>query len=119
MRVVNLSDSFKQISEYWSPHIVGELNGQYVKIAKLKGNFVWHKHQDEDEMFLVMRGNLSIHLKDNTLKLTEGEFAIIPKGIDHCPAATEECEVLLFEPKSTLNTGNTNNDFTKVNLPSI
>ncbi|MEC9010093.1 MAG: cupin domain-containing protein, partial [Planctomycetota bacterium] len=95
-----------------SPHIVGELNGQHVKLAKLEGEFVWHHHEQEDELFLVLQGHLSIHLRDRVVELDEGEFFIVPRGVEHKPVAAGEAHVLLLEPTSTLNTGNVRNDRT-------
>lgn len=112
MNVVNLAQKFSLFQEHWSPRIVGELNDTYVKLARLKGEFVWHHHDQEDELFLVIQGKLLIRLRDRELWLTEGEFAIIPKGVEHCPVAEEEVQVLLLEPKSTLNTGNLQNERT-------
>ena len=112
MKVVNLEDKFRQITEYWQPRIAGEVNDSYVKLAKLKGEFVWHHHENEDELFLVVKGRLLIKLRDGDLWLETGEFAIIPKGVEHCPVAEEEVQVLLLEPKSTLNTGNVRNERT-------
>lgn len=109
---VNLSEKFDSIHEYWSPRIAGELNGSYVKLAKLKGEFVWHKHDEEDELFLVIQGELTIELRDREIKLDAGEFVIIPKGVEHKPVATQEVHVLLLELKSTVNTGNVQNEFT-------
>ncbi len=111
--VINLMDKLKQIDNLWHPRIIGELNGQHVKIAKVKGEFVMHHHKKEDELFYVVSGNLTIKLNDGELNLSPGEFVIIPKGIDHQPIAEEEVELLLFEPASTLNTGNQKNTFTK------
>ncbi len=105
MNVVRLAASFQQFSEHWSPKIVGELNGQFVKVAKLKGEFVWHAHEKEDEFFLVTRGTLRILLEDRELTLQPGEFTIIPKGVRHCPIAEDEVEVVLIEPTSTNSTG--------------
>lgn len=105
MQKVNIAEKFSLFSDRWHPRIVGELNGQYVKLAKLKGAFVWHKHDAEDELFLVVRGKLEILLRDRTVSLREGEFFIVPRGVEHTPVATDEVHVLLFEPKSTLNTG--------------
>jgi len=113
---INVSSKLEQINEYWSPKIIGELNHQYVKIAKFKGEFVKHFHEEEDELFYVIKGKLFIDLNDKTLELNEGEFVIIPKGIEHKPYALEEVSVLLFEPKSTLNTGNVINELTKTDL---
>ncbi len=112
IKKVNLKDKFKAFSEYWTPKIVGELNNQYVKIAKFKGEFVMHHHENEDELFLVIKGILNIELVDKTLEIKEGEFVVIPNGTKHKPYAKEEVEVLLFEPASTLNTGNEVNDLT-------
>jgi len=116
---VNINQKFSLFDEYWSPKIVGELNGQHVKLAKFKGKFIWHKHDNEDEMFYVIRGNFTMELRDQVIELYEGEFFIVPKGIEHRPVAKEEVSVLLFEPKTTLNTGNQKNQFTKENLQTI
>jgi mannose-6-phosphate isomerase-like protein (cupin superfamily) len=105
MHVVNLREKLGLFREHWSPRIVGELNGQHVKLAKLKGEFVWHRHEAEDELFLVLRGELLIRLADGELLVKEGEFAIVPRGVLHQPVAEAEVEVLLFEPISTVNTG--------------
>jgi len=113
MNAVNIASKFSLIEEFWSPRIAGELNDSYVKLAKLKGEFVWHHHENEDELFLVVKGKLLIKLRERDIWLEEGEFAIIPKGVDHCPVAEEEVHVLLLEPKSTLNTGNIHNERTK------
>ena len=109
---VNLAEKLQQFAEHWSPRIIGELNGQHVKLAKLEGEFVWHHHENEDEFFLVLRGHLSIHLRDRSIELDEGEFFIVPRGVEHKPVAITETHVLLFEPSSTLNTGNVQNDRT-------
>lgn len=109
---VELSDKFSLIDKYWSPKIVGELNGQYVKLAKFKGEFVWHQHDNEDELFLVVKGILKIKLEDRELTLQEGDFTIIPRGVQHLPIADEEVQVLIFEPKSTINTGEMTNELT-------
>ena len=116
---VNLKSKFDLINNFWSPKIVGELNGQHVKIAKFKGEFVMHNHQDEDELFFVINGTLYIELKSKVLELKSGEFIIIPRGVDHKPYSRNEVSVLLFEPKSTLNTGNVNNEFTISNIKKI
>ncbi len=102
---VNLKEKFTQFDEYWSPKIVGELNGQYVKIAKCKGDFIWHHHANEDEMFWIVKGTLKIEMHDKTVTLNEGEFYIIPKGVEHKPSAEEEVHIVLIEPKSTEQTG--------------
>ena len=105
MHKVNLSEKFGLFDEYWSPKIVGELNGQYVKLAKLKGEFVWHHHEAEEELFLVVQGRLVIKLRERDVVLEPGEFFIVPQGVEHKPIAEEETRVLLFEPKSTQHTG--------------
>jgi mannose-6-phosphate isomerase-like protein (cupin superfamily) len=119
MDKVNLSEKFGLFDDYWSPKIVGELNGQYVKLAKLKGEFVWHYHETEDELFLVVKGRLVIKLREKDVVLKEGEFFIVPRGIEHMPVAEEEAHVLLIESKSTLNTGNVRNEKTLENLETI
>lgn len=119
MDKVNLAQKFNLFQEYWSPKIVGELNDSYVKLAKLKGEFVWHHHDTEDELFLVIKGRLLIKLRDRDILLEEGEFAIIPRGVDHLPIAEEEAHVLLLEPKTTLNTGNTQNERTVIDLERL
>jgi len=111
-KVINLADKFNLFQEPWHPKIVGELNDSYVKLAKLKGEFVWHHHDNEDELFLVIKGTLVIKLRDQELTIHEGEFVVIPKGVEHLPIAEEEVLVLLLEPKSTLNTGNVQNEKT-------
>lgn len=112
MDVVNLAEAFTCFREHWQPKIVGELNESYVKLAKLQGEFVWHQHEHEDELFLVVKGRLLIRLRDRDLWLDEGEFAIIPRGVEHLPVAAEEVHVLLLEPKSTLNTGDVQSERT-------
>ncbi len=112
MDVINLADKFNRIQEAWQPRIAGEVNDAYVKLAKLKGEFVWHQHENEDELFLVVKGRLLIRLRDRELWLSEGEFVIIPRGVEHCPVAEEEVHVLLLEPRSTRNTGNVQNERT-------
>lgn len=119
MEKVNIAEKLKQIRGYWKPHIVGELNGQYVKLTKLKGRFIWHYHKEEDEMFLVVKGRFVIELRDRKLSIEEGEFIIIPRGVEHRPLAKEEVQILLFEPKSTLNTGNVRNKHTLESLKRI
>ena len=112
MQIVNISQKFDLFNEFWSPRIVGELNDSHVKLAKLKGEFVWHQHEKEDELFLVIKGKLLIKLRDRDLWLNEGELVVIPKGVEHCPVAEEEVHVMLLEPKSTLNTGDQQNERT-------
>ena len=106
MEKVNLAEKFGLFEEYWSPKIVGELNGQQVKLVKALGEFDWHHHDNEDELFLVVKGEIRIELRDRAVQLREGEFFIVPRGVDHRPVAEVETHVLLFEPASTLNTGN-------------
>ena len=112
MSSVNIADKFTLIDRYWEPKIVGELNNQYVKLAKLQGEFVWHHHENEDELFLVVKGKLTIKLRDSIVELNEGEFSIIPRGAEHLPVAENEVHVLMFEPKSTVNTGNVDSEKT-------
>ena len=119
MHKVNLSEKFKLFSEHWSPKIAGELNGQHVKLVKFRGPFVWHHHENEDELFLVIKGSFTMEFRDKNVELTEGEFLIVPRGVEHRPNAEKEVEVLLFEPASTLNTGNTEGELTKKQLDSI
>lgn len=119
MDKVNLQGKLASFNDYWNPRIVGELNGQHVKLAKFKGEFVWHKHDHEDEMFMVVKGKFKIEFRDKTVELNEGEFIIVPKGVEHKPIADEEVEVMLFEPNTTLNTGNTRGELTKDTLEKI
>ncbi len=107
MEKVNLIEKFSLFSNYWEPKIVGELNNQHVKLAKLEGEFVWHQHEYEDELFMVIKGSLTIKLRDKDIELNEGEFFIIPRGVEHLPVAEKEAHVLMFEPKGTVNTGDT------------
>jgi len=109
---VNLSEKLAQFSEHWKPRIVGEVNDAYVKLVKFKGEFVWHHHENEDEMFLVVHGRLRMKLRDREIALNPGEFVIIPRGVEHLPVADEEVHVVLFEPRTTLNTGNVQNERT-------
>ncbi len=119
MNKVNIADKFTLINRHWEPKIVGELNDQVVKLAKLQGEFVWHHHEDEDELFLVVKGTLMIKLRDSIVELNEGEFTIIPRGVEHLPVAENEVHVLLFEPKSTVNTGNVESEKTIDDLEMI
>ncbi len=119
MQVFNFEEKFKSIQEYWSPHIVAELNGQYLKIAKVKGEFIWHKHDNEDELFYVVKGSLDIHFKDDTKRLEKGDLLCIPRGVEHKPQAEEECWIALFEPKETLNTGDKLDELTKTELKKL
>lgn len=105
MQKVIVADKFAQFADQWSPRIVGELNGQHVKLVRVQGDFVWHKHDDEDEMFMVIEGRMEIAFRDRVVSLEKGEFVIVPRGVEHKPSATEEARVMLFEPAGTLNTG--------------
>jgi len=119
MEKINLSEKLNLFTEHWSPKIIGELNGQHVKLAKLQGEFFWHHHEAEDEMFLVLKGELLLKFRDKDVVVKEGEFIIVPAGVEHLPVAEKEVSVLLFEPKSTLNTGNVQNERTLKALDSI
>ncbi|MCA1592385.1 MAG: cupin domain-containing protein [Acidobacteria bacterium] len=119
MEKVNLSDKFRLFQDHWSPKIAGEINDSYVKLVKLKGEFVWHHHETEDELFLVVKGRIVIKLRDRDIQLEEGEFVIIPRGVEHLPCAEEEAHVLLLESKTVLNTGNVENERTVAKLQSI
>lgn len=119
MEKVNLAEKFSLFTEHWTPKIAGELNGQQVKLAKLKGEFVWHKHDEEDELFFVVKGMLRMEFRDKTVSIHENEFLIVPRGIEHRPVAEEEVWVMLFEPASTLNTGDTESNLTKYQLDRI
>jgi len=116
---INIAQKFSQIREYWKPYIAAELNGQLVKLDKLKGEFIWHHHENEDEMFLVVKGRFRIEFRDKTVWLEEGEFIVVPRGVEHKPVADEEAWILLFEPGSTLNTGNVVNDRTLRELEKV
>ncbi|NUO64629.1 MAG: cupin domain-containing protein [Gemmatimonadaceae bacterium] len=119
LRKVALDEKFAAFSDHWSPKIAGELNGQQVKLVKLKGAFEWHHHEEEDELFLVHRGRLRMELRGGVVELQAGDFLIVPRGVEHRPVADEEVEVILFEPASTLNTGNLRNARTKERLDRI
>ena len=119
MRSVNLAAKFRLFDEYWSPKIVGELNDAYVKLVKVKGEFVWHQHETEDELFFVVKGRLLLKFRDREVWVEEGEFVIVPRGVEHLPVAAEETHVMLLEPKSTLNTGNVRNGRTVSELDRI
>lgn len=116
---VNVADKFGRFKEYWSPKIIGEVNDFYIKAVKFKGDFVWHDHEQEDELFYVVKGRFRIELRDGAVELGQGEFAVIPKGVEHRPVAEEECEVLLLEPKTTVNTGAAESDLRKEVLERI
>ena len=124
MQKVNLKEKLSLINDHWNPRIAGELNGQYVKLVKFQGPFTWHHHENEDELFMVVKGRFRMDYRDdqNTKQETwieEGEMIIVPRGVEHCPVADEECEVLLFEPASTLNTGNVEDEFTRKKLERV
>lgn len=119
MQKVNLNEKLGQFSDHWNPRIVGELNGQHVKLVKIKGEFVWHRHENEDELFMVVKGSFTMQLRDKNIALNEGEFFIVPRGIEHRPVAEKECSILLFEPAATVNTGSTKSDLTRKKLDSI
>ncbi len=120
MEKVSLAEKFSLFTEPWSPRIVGEVQGMHVKVVKLKGEFIWHHHENEDEMFLVVKGRLLLKFRDRDVWLDEGEFLIIPRGVEHLPVAEEEVHVVLFEPVGTLNTGNiTDNEKTVANLKQL
>ena len=111
-KIINLKEKFSLFSELWNPKILDEFNGQQIKIAKVKGQFVWHDHADEDELFLVIKGCLTIEFRDRSIQLNEGEFFIVPKGVEHRPYAAEECQLLLVEPASTKHTGSVDHALT-------
>jgi len=119
MEKVNIAEKLGQFNDHWNPRIIGELNGQMVKAVKLKDQFVWHHHDHEDELFLVVKGTLKMEFQDKTVFVMPGEFIIVPHGVEHKPVAEEEVELLLFEPATTLNTGNVENERTRRNLEVI
>jgi mannose-6-phosphate isomerase-like protein (cupin superfamily) len=112
IRVVNLREAFSRFHEHFSPKIAADLNDAHVKLAKARGEFVWHKHENEDELFLVVKGELTVKLRDRELCVREGEFVVIPRGVEHCPVAKDEVHLVLIEPKTTLNTGDVRNERT-------
>lgn len=119
MKKVNLAEAFARFSDRWSPKVVGDVNDSQVKLVKLQGEFTWHHHEREDELFLVVHGTLRMQFRERTVVVGPGEFIVVPHGVEHCPAADEECHVLLFEPKSTLNTGNVENERTVAKLDRL
>ena len=119
MQKINLAEKLAMFNEHWSPKIVGELNGQYVKLTKFQGEFVWHRHEAEDELFLVLKGKFAMHFRDRVEEVQENELIIVPAGVEHKPVAEQEVHVLLFEPKSTLNTGNVRNERTLDELQTL
>tara|TARA_B100000768_G_C11247307_1_gene362379 strand:- start:208 stop:570 length:363 start_codon:yes stop_codon:yes gene_type:complete len=116
LKKINISQKLAQFKDHWNPRIVVELNYQHIKLDKLKGEFIWHKHDSEDEMFLVLRGSLKIAFRDRTETINENEMIIVPKGVEHKPIAEEEVSIMLFEPATTINTGNLDNERTRKNL---
>ena len=116
---VNLAEKFGLFDEHWSPKIAGEVNDAYVKLVKFTGEFVWHHHETEDEMFLVVKGSIRMRLRDRDIEVGAGEFIIIPRGVEHMPVADEEAHVILFEPKTVLNTGNVTNERTRHELGHV
>jgi mannose-6-phosphate isomerase-like protein (cupin superfamily) len=112
MKKVNISEKLALFSDHWNPRVVGRLNGQHVRLAKFQGEFVWHQHDREDELFLVVRGSFDMQFRDRVETVNEGEFIVVPRGVEHCPRAEEEVHVMLFEPAGTLNTGESESDLT-------
>ena len=119
MNKVNIYDKLALFNDYWNPRLIGELNGQQVRLVKFKGEFVWHKHDNEDELFYVLQGSFVIEFRDKTVELKEGEFIIVPKGVEHRPVAENEVSVMLFEPAATVNTGDVVNELTREELVRI
>jgi len=119
MEKVNLQEKFSLFTEHWTPKVVGALNGQEVKLVKFEGEFVWHKHDQEDELFFVVKGSFIMEMRERNIELNEGEFFIVPKGVEHRPVAEKEVWVMLFEPATTLNTGNVIDKKTKLELEKI
>ena len=119
MEKVNIQQKLSLFTDHWSPKIVGELNGQHVKLVKFKGEFVWHKHDHEDELFYVVKGSFNMEYRDKTVTLNENEFLIVPKGVEHRPVAEQEVSIMLFEPATTLNTGDAVSDLTKHQLEKL
>ncbi|MHC5111149.1 MAG: cupin domain-containing protein [Planctomycetota bacterium] len=119
MKKINLNEKFAAIDTFWKPGVIAELNGQHVRLARLKGAFVWHKHDHEDELFVVIKGRLRIEFRDHAEELGEGEIIVIPRGVEHRPVAEEEAHVMLFEPATTVNTGDTTCEMTVTDYESI
>jgi mannose-6-phosphate isomerase-like protein (cupin superfamily) len=119
MNAINIFDKLSLFNDHWHPRIVGELNGQHVKLVKFQGEFVWHKHDNEDELFYVVKGKFNMEYRDKTIEINENEFIIVPKGVEHRPVAEHEVSVMLFEPASTLNTGDTEGELTRRDLSKI
>lgn len=119
MEKINVAEKLATFNDYFNPRIAGELNGQQVKLVKFQGEFVWHHHDNEDELFYVVKGSFEMHLRDKIITINEGEFLIVPKKIEHKPVAINEVEIMLFEPAATLNTGNVENELTRKELNKI
>ncbi len=119
MEKVRIAEKLDLFRDHWNPRIVAELNGQHVKLVKFKGEFIWHRHDHEDEMFLVLKGKFRMEFRDRSVDIEENEFIVVPKGVEHRPVAQEEVSIMLFEPAGTLNTGNEKNDRTKDKLDTI
>jgi mannose-6-phosphate isomerase-like protein (cupin superfamily) len=119
MNKININDKLSQFNDYYNPRIIGELNGQHVKAVKLKGEFVWHHHDHEEELFLVIKGKLTMEFREKSVEINPGEFIIVPRGVEHRPVADDEVHIVLFEPATTLNTGNIENERTRKNLEKI
>ena len=115
MKKINLEQKFSKLSEYWSPRVISEMNDYQIKIVKIKGNFIWHNHENTDELFYVIEGNMNIHFIDSTVSLDRGDLFVVPKGVEHMPSADAECLVMLIEPKGIKNTGNIDHDLTAEN----
>ena len=119
VKKINIDQKLSLFNDHWNPRIIGELNKQHIKLAKIKGEFIWHKHDEEDEMFLVLKGTLKIEFRDRTETIRENEIIIVPKGVEHKPIAEEEVSIMLFEPATTINTGDLDNERTRKNLESL
>jgi mannose-6-phosphate isomerase-like protein (cupin superfamily) len=119
MEKINVAQKLSLFSDYWNPRVIGELNGQQIKLAKLQGEFIWHKHDAEDEMFYVLKGVLTMEFRDKVVEIRENEFIIVPKGVEHKPIAHQEVALMLFEPATTLNTGDTLNELTRSELEKL
>lgn len=119
MEKININEKLNLFQDHWNPRIIGELNGQQVKLAKLKGEFIWHSHENEDELFYILKGTLKMEFRDRVIVINPGEMIIVPRGVEHRPIAEEEVELMLFEPASTLNTGEHENERTKRKLEVI
>lgn len=119
MEKINIAEKLNLFADYFNPRIIGELNGQHIKLAKFQGEFVWHKHDNEDELFLVLDGEFEMKFRDKSILVKKNEIIIVPRGVEHCPVAKNEVSLMLFEPASTINTGNIESELTKTNLEKI